>query len=66
MLHQRVHEVASETVAGVRVARGLRLCSLNMLCRPRLPFSRSARGYFDRSLDELLAADRLPPRASLE
>ena len=26
-LHQRVHESPSETVAGVRVARGLRLCS---------------------------------------
>ncbi len=26
-LHQRVHEAPSETVGGVRVARGLRLCS---------------------------------------
>ena len=27
MLHQRVHESPSETVAGVRAARGLRICS---------------------------------------
>jgi CRISPR-associated exonuclease Cas4 len=27
-LHQRVHESPSETIGGVRVARGLRLCSL--------------------------------------
>ena len=29
-LHERVHEAPSETVAGVRVARGLRLCSRDL------------------------------------
>jgi len=29
VLHQRVHEAPSETVNGVRVVRGLRLCSLD-------------------------------------